>query len=48
MQAERKHYQYEHYLSIIKWNSYDYQMKEVMEHGDRKVLLIGRGDGETY
>lgn len=45
MQVERKHYQYENYLSITRWNSYYYQMKEVMEHGCKKVLLIGKGDG---
>lgn len=45
-QVRSGHYAFESYVSNERWNSYYYQIRETLECGDAKrVLVIGVGDG---
>lgn len=45
VQVKREHYKFDKYLHIRRWGSYYNQIKEVLEHDAKNVLLIGEGDG---
>ena len=46
MQVNKEHYEFSSYVTPERWNSYYYQIKEVMDYDKFKtVLVIGKGDG---
>ena len=45
VQVDKTHYDFGEYVNVDRWNSYYYQLKEVMASDGKDVLLIGVGDG---
>lgn len=39
------HYDFEKYVDIARWNSYYYQIAEILQNHCKNVLIIGKGDG---
>ncbi len=45
VQVNKEHYNFSEYVSVDRWNSYYYQLTEAMASGNKRILLIGVGDG---
>lgn len=44
-QVGTKHYNFDKYVSLKRWDSYYYQIKESLNTKGKEILLIGKGDG---
>ena len=44
-QVNEKHYEFSSYVSLKRWNSYYYQIREMLNTSGKEILLIGVGDG---
>lgn len=44
-QVTIEHYDFEKYVDIPRWNSYYYQITEILKNNCKNILIIGKGDG---
>lgn len=44
VQVNKEHYDFEKYVDIARWNSYYYQINEVLKCDGKDILYIGKGD----
>ena len=45
IQVSKSHYDFDEYVNLKRWNSYYYQIYEIMHSKYDDILIIGNGDG---